>query len=190
MSEGKASKPAISLGDHFGDVVVRVNRATIEVSAAGYVVATSPNGVEWRAAANDTAEKAKAVPEIGDEMEDGTIYAGISPDTGKELYTTKNDTYFTYNFNQAAEYATDLNKQTSHGHDDWRVPSNGELNVLWKNRSKGKLAGTFNETGSYPAGSYWSSFPDCKLLGWGQRFSDGVQGLNYTAHALSLRCVR
>jgi hypothetical protein len=45
-------------------------------------------------------------------------------------------------------------------HDDFKVPSTGELKVLFENRNRGKLAGTFNETGASPAGLYWSSTPD------------------------------
>jgi hypothetical protein len=126
---------------------------------------------------------------IGDEMDDGTILAGISPDTRQLLYATPADAPLTYTFNEAADYARLLNAQKFLGHDDWRAPSKGELDVLWENRNKGKLAGTFNETGSSPAGWYWSSSSSYDDFGWGQRFSDGNQDA-YRLYASSLRCVR
>jgi Protein of unknown function (DUF1566) len=125
-------------------------------------------------------------PEIGDEMPDGTIYAGISPDTGKPMYATPKDAPGTYRFNKAAKYAKKLDAQ---GHKDWRVPTKNELNVLYQNRDKGKLKGTINETGSYPAGRYWSS-SQSNGHAWGQRFSDGDQYDYFSDVISSLRCVR
>jgi hypothetical protein len=129
-------------------------------------------------------------PEIGDEMPDGTIYAGISPDTHKPMFATPADAPGTYTFNEAAKYAKNLD---AHGHHDFRPPSKGELNMLFQNRNKGKLAGTFNATGSCPAGWYWSSSPISSSGGWAQCYSDGNQ-VNYFMgsryYASSLRCVR
>jgi hypothetical protein len=125
---------------------------------------------------------------VGDEMEDGTIYAGISPDTHKPLYATPKDAPGIYTFKEAARYAKNLN---AHGRHDFRAPSKGELNVLYENRNKGKLSGTFNETGSYPAGWYWSSSPMGSDGALKQRFSDGTQHNGYRPTDLSsLRCVR
>lgn len=124
---------------------------------------------------------------VGDEMEDGTIYAGISPDTHKAMYTTPQDAPGTYTFNEAANYANNLD---AHGHHDFHAPSKGELNVLWENRNKGKLAGTFNETGSNPAGWYWSS-PQNHLKGaWVQCFRFGDQYNLHRDCVSTLRCVR
>jgi hypothetical protein len=142
-----------------------------------------PIGQEDPAAANS-----KTAPEIGDEMPDGTIYAGLSPDTGEKMFATPRDAPGTYTFNEAAKYAKDLD---AHGHHDFHAPSQGELNVLWENRNKGKLAGTFNETGSDPAGWYWSSTPNFINIAWAQRFSDGYQNTKYFRNIdSSLRCVR
>ncbi len=100
-----------------------------------------------------------------------------------------------YTFNEAAQYAKNLD---AHGHKDFRVPTKEELNVLWENRDKGKLKGTFNETGSSllfdnETGSrteqYWSSSQSC-VVAWVQRFSDGTQYGSGRYHGSSLRCVR
>jgi hypothetical protein len=117
-------------------------------------------------------------------MPDGTVYAGISPDTHEHMYATPNDAPLTYTFDQAKEYATKLG---GHGHKDWRVPTKGELNVIFQNRD---AIGGFNDSGSYPAGWYWSSSQDDGYDGWAQRFSDGVQGGDAEDHVSSLRCVR
>jgi hypothetical protein len=51
-------------------------------------------------------------------------------------------------FNKAKEYAAKL---VAHGHQDWRVPTKNELNVLFHNHA---VIGGFSVTGSYPAGWY------------------------------------
>ena len=128
----------------------------------------------------------------GDRMPDGTVYAGISPDTREPLYTTPGDarstTFFgaerlTFTFNQAQHYADGLD---AHGHTDWRVPNKDELNVLFDNRA---AIGGFDETGSYPAGCYWSS-TEYNYDAWNQRFNDGSQRYHYKINDSSLRCVR
>jgi len=180
MAEGSGKAREIDLGHDFGDVVVRANGAQVTIGANG-----SLHGLP--APANDTA-RAKTAPEPGHEMEDGTILAGYYE--GKPLYATPADDQLTMRWEQAIEYAAKLD---AHSHKDWRVPTQGELNVLWENRNKGKLKGTFNETGSLPAGWYWSSSQLDLDNAWAQRFSDGSQGHfdhysgNYNS---SLRCVR
>jgi hypothetical protein len=189
-SGGKAKE--IALGNDFGDVAVTVNGVRVEVHTDGSILAYTnrsvdayTNGpVQVHPAANDDA-KTKAAPEIGDEMEDGTILAGYYE--GKPLYATPRDAPGTYTFNEAAKYASRLD---AYGHHDFHAPSQGELNVLWENRDKGKLKGTFNVTGSGSAGWYWSSSQVSSFSAWAQRFSDGYQGNGYTLNDSSLRCVR
>jgi hypothetical protein len=187
---GKAKE--IALGNDFGDVAVTVNGVRVEVHTDGSILAYTnrsvdayTNGtVQVHPAANDDA-KAKAAPEIGDEMEDGTILGGYYE--GKPLYATPRDAPGTYTFNEAAKYASSLD---ANGHHDYHVPSKGELNVLWENRDKGKLKGTFNVTGSDPAGWYWSSSQGSHGNAWTQRFSDADQLNDNKSYDSSLRCVR
>ena len=123
--------------------------------------------------------------QIGEVMPDGTVYAGISPDTGKPMFTTAADAPLTYTFNQAQKYAK---KHNAHGHKDWRVPTKGELNVLFSNRV---AIGRFDESGSLPGGWYWSSSQYDYNTAWSQLFSDGNQFyLNLKDGASSVRCVR
>src|ERR1019366_2965277 len=108
-------------------------------------------------------------PKVGDKMEDGAVYAGISPHTNKPMYATPADASLTLTFNDAQKYAAKLD---AHGHQDWHVPTKAELNVLFNNRA---AIGGFDISGSNPAGWYWSASPLNGLLAWGQRFSDGCQ---------------
>lgn len=190
------SKKEISLGEDFGDVMVKVNGATINVSAAGYVIADSPSGVEWRVANDENKAAASAEPmcheepierRIGDKMPDGTIYAGISPDTHKPMYATSADAPLTYTFNQAQNYAARLSNLNANGHDDWRVPTKGELNVRFNNRA---AIGGFSVSGSGPAGWYWSASPGNQWGAWGQQFYDGRQYDIFNDYLMSVRCVR
>ena len=68
--------------------------------------------------ANETMVK------IGDRMLDGSIYAGVSPDTGRVMYSTPQDAAQTHTFGKATKYAAVLG---AHGHTDWRIPTASEL---------------------------------------------------------------
>src|SRR5262245_37428052 len=99
------------------------------------------------------------------------------------MFTTPADAPLTMKWNKAMNYASKLD---AHGQKDWRVPSKGELNVLFQNRA---AIGGFDVTGSDPAGWYWSSTVYYNFA-WDQRFSDGNQFWNLKTNDSSLRCVR
>jgi hypothetical protein len=178
MGSGKAQE--ISLGSEF-DAVVRYGRTTVALKADGNVIVkTQGNTLVY------TNGDVK-VPKPGARMPDGTIYAGVSPETGEAMYATPADAPLTCTFNEAANYAGQLNAQRFLGHGDWRVPTIDELNVLYNNRAK---IGGFNELGSGPAGWYWSSEQDHAFDALGQRFSDGFQYPGLKGSGSSVRCVR
>jgi hypothetical protein len=202
MSEGSKARE-IDLGDGFGEVAVKVNSARVEIHADGSIDAFTAGPVNLHPAANDSGglagkgaiveDPGRADPQIGDEMKDGTIYAGMSPDTDKAMYATPADAPLTYTFDQAQRYASMLD---AHGHKDWRVPTKGELNVLYNNRA---AIGGFDTSGSYPGGLYRSSSQNLDKpawqrpdqTAWSQCFSDGWANDNsYKSNELSLRCVR
>src|ERR1022692_3528523 len=139
MAEGSGKTKEISLGS-FGDVSVTVNGVRVEVHTDGSIAAYTnksvdayTNGpVQVHPANDDTKPKASTAPQIGDKMPDGSVYAGVSPDTNKPMYATPADAPLTYTFNQAQKYAANLD---AHCHQDWRVPTKGELNVLYNNRA-------------------------------------------------------
>jgi hypothetical protein len=98
------------------------------------------------------------------------------------------DVPLTHAFNSAQKCAQGANAQKFCGHDDWRVPTKNELNLLFNNRA---AIGAFNVSGSTPAGWYWSATPHDKWLAWCQQFSDGGQYYNgYKDKHSSVRLVR
>jgi hypothetical protein len=117
-------------------------------------------------------------PKPGHRMEDGTVYAGTSPDTGRPMYTTRQDaplrrsirlghTFLGYTFDEAAQHAAEIDP---HGKHSWRVPTPRELDVLYKNR---QAIGDFKTRGDTAA--YWSSSRDNPLhLASGQDFRNGA----------------
>jgi hypothetical protein len=118
----------------------------------------------------------------GDEMPDGTIYVGLSPDTGRPLYTTKVDQgKFSW---VDAEYAVEECRGA--GGDDWRLPSINELELLYKKRNMGALEGSFDAEGEY----YWSSDEDLNFLSKVKRFNDGARGHSFKKMDRMLRCVK
>jgi hypothetical protein len=142
-----------------------------------------------------TEENANKDIQIGDKMPDGSIYAGVSPGTDKPMYVTAKDAGLMMEFGQAAGYASKL---AMHGHQDWCVPTIAELTVLFRNREKGALKGTFNSAAS-KAGFYWSSTPtdDGDCTAWGQRFvgrgfNDKTENHSFADFddTASVRCVR
>src|SRR4051794_5579729 len=87
---GNGMPKEISLGSDFGEVIVNVNDARVAVHADG-TVETYPAAA--RQAAERPSEMTDTPAELkpGDRMRDGTVYAGLSPDTGKTMYTTPAD---------------------------------------------------------------------------------------------------
>jgi hypothetical protein len=143
---------------------------------------------------SNTAPEPEAEPEIGEKMKDGTVFAGISPESGEKMFTTPRSSSLTMSFNEAAEYAVQLNKEKYLGHDDWRVPTKAELRVLFEHQYKGELKGTFNLLGGPEEGTsglYWSSTPgSSRINAECIRFNVGAPELYYKGAHLHLRCVR
>jgi hypothetical protein len=114
----------------------------------------------------------------------GSVYAGVSPDTNRTMYATRDDAPGTYTFDQASAHCGGLDVDGQH---DWRVPTKAELNVLFNSHA---AIGGFDQSGSPHAGWYWSSTEDDRSYAWVQRFSDGLKGWSGKVNDSSLRCVR
>jgi hypothetical protein len=152
MKSGSERKPEIILRGDFGDVAVTVNGRRAEFRADGSVLVDGKEAVASVPANDAGATKERAPPRVGERMPDGTVCAGISPDTHKPLYTSVADAPLKMSWTGAAKYAAAFD---GHGHKDWRVPTRGELNLLFANRT------SFRE-GLEPGESffdalYWSS---------------------------------
>jgi hypothetical protein len=144
-----------------------------------------PDGTVYAGLSMDTG-KPLFVPAPGRRMPDGTIYAGISPDSDKALYTTPQDAPAVFSWVRAQKYCRALSASRQR---DWHVPSLGELAVLFTNRAS---IGSFNETGyvNNAPGYYWSSLEVGDASAWGQRFNDGYhEDLSKIQDSL-VRCVR
>jgi hypothetical protein len=125
---------------------------------------------------------ASARLKVGDKLPDGTIYAGLSPDTQRPMYAAAADASLAMDFNAAAEYAS---KSEAHDHKDWRVPTKEELNLLYQNKNKGFLKGSFGAV-------YWSSTEVSYSTDFAceQVFFGGHQDVFSKGHRYNLRCVR
>ncbi len=127
-------------------------------------------------------------PAIGERMSDGTICAGISPDTGRPMFVTPADAPLTMIWNRAMEYASGLD---AHGRHDWRVPTDSELSVMFTNRA---AIGGFVTHGLTHESWYWSSKQDYPLrpdiAAIAIRFDTGEKCRDYKFLPSALRCVR
>ena len=95
-----------------------------------------------------------------------------------------------YGDTEAAKYCNDL---SMHGQTDWYLPAKAELNVIYLASVAvgGTFRSSFDLSGSYPSGAYWSSSENNDVYAWGQRFNDGFQyNYNKAINAFSVRCVR
>ena len=119
-------------------------------------------------------------PQPGDTMPDGTKFAGVSPDTRKAMYTTPADAPKLMNLRDAERYAQTLD---DHGHKDWRLPSQAELQVLYDNRAA---------IGGFEGKDYWSSgtWGRAGLGAWGYDFASGKPKRYLNLETYSFRCVR
>ena len=76
---------------------------------------------------------AKKTLRPGHRMKDGTVFAGISPDTGENMFVTPRDIPGKpKTWEAAVEYAEGLD---AHGHKDWSLPSEFELKELFNNKA-------------------------------------------------------
>jgi hypothetical protein len=149
---------ALTIEETATAVIIKKDGIEVDLGSDGNIVVHTNGDVKVQPTpANDTATPAATTGlQPGDKMPDGSIFAGISPDTGKQMFAMPADAGVSLTFNQAAKYAKTLNGKNRLGHDDWRVPTEAELHVLFENGDKGALKGTFNLTGSYPLGWYHS----------------------------------
>jgi hypothetical protein len=131
---------------------------------------------------------AQTSPAIGEKMPDGTVFGGISPDTGRPMFVTPADAPGTRKWNDAMAFAARFD---GHGHNDWRAPSENELTVLFNNRA---AIGGFVTHGLTDESWYWTSQqdkglqPDISAISI--RFDTGAKQSEHKYRPSALRCVR
>lgn len=86
-------------------------------------------------------EVRKASPVIGDALADGTVYAGISPDTQRAICVLPEDASVLLQWEEAMEYAANY-EGDSHGAGEFRLPTKNELTHLFEHRA---AIGNFND---------------------------------------------
>ncbi len=117
--------------------------------------------------------------------DDGGVYVGLSAEDGKPLHAALADEpeYLSYDGALAAADRLKSVHPTAH------VPTPKELDQLFRNRSAGKLGGTFNTSGSYPGSVYRTSAPcigDAAPVQW---LDDGKEGYLGKGFRLPVRLV-
>lgn len=154
---------------------------------AGAEATLGHNLVCWRA-----AEERERNPEAGQEMKDGTVFAGVDPKTGRKIFAAPRDENILVAFNEASACAQMRSAEKYLGHGDWEVPSRAVLEVLYENRHKGVLAGTFQETHDQDGRSsfYWSAALFDAFHAYGRFFDLGVDVSSIAVYKQSVRLVR
>jgi hypothetical protein len=185
MSTQTNKATVLSLSEGFGALVVEGPNTKVEMFDDGRIVAYTDRDIEKRHPVSASTLSATASPDalaIGSKLPDGSIYAGVSPDTGKPMYTTPKDSGLCGAWRKAMKHAAGLD---AHGHKDWRVPTQAELHVLFTNRA---AIGNFDT--STTGGWYWSSSRVNFFYAWTQGFSGGYRYYDSRNGHSSLRCVR
>lgn len=101
---------------------------------------------------------------IGDEKSGGIVFA-VSNDGEHGLIAAKEDLADKFSWSEAKNRCFDL---VLDGHNDWYLPTRGELNLIYWNLKKAGLGGLM-------ADCYWSSTELDYYHAWCQYFDDGVQ---------------
>jgi len=164
----------------FGGAAVRFEAAGISVSAKGSV----------RSVAVRPLPAAPKPPAIGTAAEDGCLYAGVSPDTGRAMYVAPADEKRRGKRNFSTPEAARkraLKKSIKTGR-DFRLPSYAELQVLFNNRA---ALGGFDESGRYPKSLYRSyNSGSGKGRDRCRNFGTGAERSLYSDYGFSVRFVR
>ena len=125
--------------------------------------------------------------EPGDVVPDGTIYGGISPTRHKPMYVAPADAPLRMKFNESAAYAKTVQVGDKR---DFFVPDVAELNVLFKNKDRGALKGTFTTARFNSANYYWSSEASNDKKGNSRWFVNGWKTAKLQSRRASVRCIR
>lgn len=116
----------------------------------------------------------KPPPKFGEVMPDGTVYAGVSPDTGRAIFAMPQDLPSRMTWTEALKSATE---QTFGGHSDWRLPTRSEIEQLCQAKV-------------WTGGVYWSATEYNKHDSWCLNCTAGRPGLSLKSTDHRVRCIR
>ena len=119
------------------DSSVSVLGVKVEAAAGGLVIHTN-TPVTLKPAVENV---------IGQKMEDGSIFAGLTRDGKHEIYAMPKDVRVKGSFNKVAEAVAKLNWKFKFGHNDWQIGSVEAVQVVRKNLAEeGPLQDSFKES--------------------------------------------
>ena len=170
---------------------------TVQVSDPSQIAIVGPDGKPFASPANNNGAVQIRIPNIGDKMEDGTVYCGISPSTGTAMFAMPQDSGGEMSWHDAVKFTqtlvafghkgsqqatAKLLKDTSKDDGGWRMPTTDELDVLYRNKDK---------IGGFSPRFYWSSSEYSHYSANNQYFGDGNRYYYYKGWAGGLvRSVR
>jgi hypothetical protein len=165
----------VFLGDSFDGAIVYAGDSTIELNERGDITIHTNGNVTTLPGPQRKA---------GEVQPNRTIYAGISPDTHRPMYAQPRDMPVPMSWKQAMEGAQFFE---AYGKKDWRVPSKGELKVMFENAAAIGL----DTPGFGPNAWHWSSEenPDNDDTAWVERADATAQHV-WKGLTLALRYVR
>ena len=129
----------------------------------------------------------------GDKVRDGSVLAGVSPETNAPMYTSLADAprKQRYTWESAVEYCA---KSRELGNRDWVLPTLAETAVVHQNRDKGALKDSFMTESAAPA-LYWTSTErkgSETYAAWAFRFNKDENNATWAFKDgdASVRCIR
>jgi hypothetical protein len=181
MSSVHLKPLVISLNETFGSLVVQGPGIEVEfrdgkIHVRSGEIASTPTQQALGNSASPAALK------VGDAVAEGPNKGWIYCETKKgDAFLVAPKDSGVMQWREAMNYAARENSE---------LPNREQLDAMYEARDTGALKGTFNVTGSNPAGWYWSATQYFTSNAWCQRFSDGNQGNVSKDDRSSVRFVR
>lgn len=116
----------------------------------------------------------KPPPKLGEIMPDGTVYVGVSPDTGRAIFAMPHHLPSRMTWTEAQKAVTE---QSFGGYSDWRLPTRNEMEHLFQTKV---LSG----------GIYWSAKEYNRHDAWYLNCTTGLSGLGRKISEHLVRCIR
>lgn len=180
MNSNNPRSSIISLSDVFGSLVVEGDGIKVEFKDGNVIVHSGNIVVPGQSLALSGTTPA-ATLKVGDALQDGPNRGWVYCETAeKEPFIVAPKDSGVMAWQEAMDFAE---REKSN------LPTDAELLAMFNARGKGMLAGTFDTSGGYPGGWYWSGTREGGDHAWCRRFGSGGYPLFQIKRA-SVRCVR